>query len=345
LIEGRTDQDLEKELKRYMYAGLYPDVLRRLAWRPWLARAEVRCFRPMVSKISPDLAALTLFISCQQNSCRYCYGAARSMLKVLGLPEQEILGIERAAYSEAETQQPVSTFVRKLAEADPRPGAAELESLRESGLDPVAIAEIIGVVTAANFSNRNCTFLAVPPETILEKQAGGLVGLVLRLIWGKRNAAVRPSREDLDFEDTVDPFSPFVALPSGTAYARWLRSAIDACLSDEVIGRNAKLFMFAVVARTLQSPAFEQACEQALEGRGWSREDIQSGIESLSPRNFSQKELNLLAWTRETVWYVPFEVQRRTADFAREHTDPEFLVEAVGTAALANALARLGLLI
>jgi alkylhydroperoxidase family enzyme len=238
LIEGRTDQDLEKELKRYMYAGLYPDVLRRLAWRPWLARAEVRCFRPMVSKISPDLAALTLFISCQQNSCRYCYGAARSMLKVLGLPEQEILGIERAAYSEAETQQPVSTFVRKLAEADPRPGAAELESLRESGLDPVAIAEIIGVVTAANFSNRNCTFLAVPPETILEKQAGGLVGLVLRLIWGKRNAAVRPSREDLDFEDTVDPFSPFVALLSGTAYARWLRSAIDACLSDEVIGRT-----------------------------------------------------------------------------------------------------------
>lgn len=79
IVEPVYDKELEQELGTYLYAGVFPDVLRRVAHQPWLARAEVRCFRPTVSKISPDLAALTLFISSRQNSCRYCYGAARSI--------------------------------------------------------------------------------------------------------------------------------------------------------------------------------------------------------------------------------------------------------------------------
>ncbi len=337
--------ELERELKRYLYAGVFPDVLRRVAYQPWLARAEVRCFRPTVSKISPDLAALTMFISCQQNSCRYCYGAARSILRILGLHEGEIRSIERKAGTAEENNQPVTRFVRKLAEADPRPGKTELDELRQSGLDQTAIAEIIGVVTAANFSNRNCTFLAAPPENHLEHMAETFVGKVMRLLWGKKNGAVKPRSDDLDVQDPGDAFSPFVGLVAGTAYAKWLRNAVDGCLASPSIAAETKLMMFAVIGRTLQCPAFETACEHALIDSGWTNAEIGACLSSLKSPRLPEGHEHLLTWTRETVWYDTFDVQEKTRELAERMDDTYRLVDAVGTAALGNALVRLGLLL
>lgn len=266
-------------------------------------------------------------------------------LKILGLHEHEIRAIEATAGTAEEEREPVTKFVRKLAEADPRPGKQELDDLRASGFSPLAISEIIGVVTAANFSNRNCTFLAAPPEAHLEHLADTFMARLFRLIWGKKNGAIKPRKDDLVLEENQDSFSPFVDLLRGTAYARWLRCAIDGCLASESVPIDTKLMMFGVIGRTIRCLSFEQACESALTERGWSVPEIHEGLDSLAPHRLPRESAAMLSWTRDTVWYVPFEVQQKTARLAKDLDDPKVVVDAIGTAALGNALVRLGLLL
>src|SRR5262249_43158352 len=52
-------------------------------------------------------------------------------------------------------------------------------------------------------------------------------------------------------------------------------------------------------------------------------------------------ERHLLPFARDTIWYEPAPLQRR-ARALREHLDTPQLLEAIGVAALANGLCRMG---
>ena len=100
--------------------------------------------------------------------------------------------------------------------------------------------------------------------------------------------------------------------------------------------------MLAVIARQLGSRLCEEETRESLAADGVPREEIQTILSTLSSPAMTGAEERLLRWTRETVWYEPRVIQNSTRRFLGE-VGPEIALEAIGTAALCNALARLSL--
>src|SRR3989442_1856080 len=132
---------LEAEIRRLF--GVVPGWLARVAPVPWFARSWASMLRKPVAHVSPDLCALVALVVSQDNSCRYCFGAQRAVLRMLGYREAYIARLERdfhvAELSDAE--QTALDFARHVSRADPRPSRAELERLAPPGLFPPAMPE------------------------------------------------------------------------------------------------------------------------------------------------------------------------------------------------------------
>lgn len=344
-IDPLVDESLEAELKPELPPGPYPDYLRRVAYQPWLAKAELLCLRPSVAHMEPNLAGIAVFIACQQNSCRYCYGATRAVLQILGMDSAYIRRVERDVALTDERGRRIIAFVRRLTESDPRPKKDDAALLEGVGLTRQQLAELAAVVVGACLSNRVCTFLAVPPNARLERIGRSGAGRLIGWLFRRRIAASRPTGHRLEYEAGSDAFAPLVRTFDGTAYARWLRTTIDGCLAGGRLPRDVKLLMFGVVARSLHCSFSERAVRDELARDGWSNHEYDRTIESLRSERLSDTEVDMLRWTRETVWYVPAEIQSKTADLFEAVRDPALVVDAVGTVALANSVVRLAMLV
>jgi hypothetical protein len=100
--------------------------------------------------------------------------------------------------------------------------------------------------------------------------------------------------------------------------------------------------MLAVIARQLGSQLCEwEACE-SLAGEGFPVEESATLLATLASATMTSLETTLLRWTRETVWYEPRSIQNSTRRLLGEIGEQKAL-EAIGSAALCNTLARLSL--
>src|SRR5207249_3617500 len=103
--------------------GVVPGWLARVAPAPWLARAWAALVRNPVAHLPPALCDLVALVVSQDNSCRYCFGAQRAVLRLLGYREAYIARLERdflvAELSAAD--QAALDFARRVSRADPRP--------------------------------------------------------------------------------------------------------------------------------------------------------------------------------------------------------------------------------
>lgn len=100
--------------------------------------------------------------------------------------------------------------------------------------------------------------------------------------------------------------------------------------------------MLAVIARQLGSLLCEEETREGLAADGMPGEDIQTTLATLSSSAMNGVEERLLRWTRETVWYEPRIIQKSTQRLLQE-VGPQVTLEAIGTAAICNTLARLSL--
>jgi alkylhydroperoxidase family enzyme len=105
--------------------------------------------------------------------------------------------------------------------------------------------------------------------------------------------------------------------------------------------RRCKLLMLAVMARGLACDVCARDVSKALREEGLKEETLIQVLTHLDAPELDPVERLLVPFARETIWYEPAVIQRR-ARAIRDGLDSAQLLEAIGVAALANGLCRMG---
>jgi alkylhydroperoxidase family enzyme len=312
---------------------------------PWLREGVLRTAQVQFHHVSDELAWLAILVTSQENACRYCYGAARAYLKLLGLSEQRIEAVERGVkLAEADARErAILQFCRNLSRSNPRPVREEVDAIIALGYPPEAVAEIAYAVVEACLMNRFATFLAVPLVDPIEEAGQGpldrLMGRFRKLMSGGFPKPLPPG----DPPRGDGPFGRLITLITGTEGARVLDGMLRGAFSSPILKRRTTAWMFAVVATALDCRLCGTASCGILEEEGVTRDGIDRVLRSLAGPELDETEAILLPWVRETVHYQTEVIQRKTHDLARK-VPGRVLIEAIGVTALANACARLSML-
>lgn len=343
LLPAGSDPVLEQEARER--GGAVPVMLPYLVASPWIARAYIGDIAPRFSHVSSDDANLAMFAASQENACRYCYGAMRTVMRLLGYREAQILRLERErqAAELGEHGRAVVDFAHALARSNPRPARRELEALLAVGFSHAGTCEIALAVANACFFNRLGTLLAVPPDSAFEAMPDRWVVRLLRpLVRRKmRRGPIPPPpaphpAPDVPFGAVVPTLGP---VPGAAALARTLEGAF----SSDVLTRRARVLVFAVTARALACPFCEAEAKRWLAKDGIDEAEADRILAHLASPRLDPVEALLVPYARETVRYRPAAIQERTRALL-DALGPRALLEAVGTAALANSVVRLGML-
>lgn len=337
LPEHPLDAALEATV-RAVFGGNVTIPFRYLGRVPWVAETIRDAFQPSWAELSPRLTSIGIFVVSQENSCRYCYGYARAALRIYGFGDAFITRVERDAElaEDDPRERAFIRFCRVLARSNPRPAHAERAELLAAGFSPLAVAETAYMVASYCQSNRVATLLAIPPEAELEAAS-----LVERLWESLRRALTNGACAVPTVPDA--PYSFMAKLLDGSPRARILRAHLHGAFTSPHLPLRSKLLIFAVVARTLGCQGSCAEAGRALADAGIEPRELERILATLTSPRLDAVEVGLLHWARDTVRYEPLEIQRQTRELRAELGD-ERLLEAVGTAALANGVVRLAML-
>jgi len=317
----------------------------RAAPAPWLVRAFIQMTSKPVAFIPPALCDLIGLVVSQDNSCRYCFGIQRTIMRVLGYSEEQLERLERdyhlADLSPAERA--ALDFARNVSRADPRVCAAERDVLLAAGYTPAAVAEIAFVAAGIVFANRGATLLALPPEP-LERFVERPLGRLIRpfLAWQMRS---RPRAPEPLAGPNDGPCAAVVATLDGSPAANVLRRVIDEAWASPILPRRTKALILAVVARALACARSEAEAAGMLAADGVDAGELERILATLASPQLDAREARLVPFARDSVRYdhtVP--IQRRMREAAAGLTPAE-TVEAAGWMAIANAVCRLSVLL
>lgn len=314
-------------------------LIKRLS--PWLSATLASLSEPEKVAYAPlKLMGVAYFVASQENACRYCYGTARALMKIWGYSEKQIQDLEHEASLAGGLTRKVVEFARKLAKSNPSPAREDREGLLREGLSPEAVSEIAACVVKACFANRMATFMALPPNQAMENLPDSFLGRVFGFFLRKQMVPRRaPPPQGYRNEG---PCAAIIAAAGRTQIAAWLRRLTDGWLASPVLPNRSKLLMLAVIAKQLGSQLCEEETARGLGQEGLAAQEIATILATLSSTSLSPLEVTLLRWTRETVWYEPRVIQNTTRRLLAE-VGEETTLEAVGTAAVGNTLARLSL--
>lgn len=346
VLPAAPDAQWEAELKRRGAPVL--EVDRRVASSRWLREAAYQATNYLPAALPERLHRIGNMVTAQENSCRYCYGANRAYMKLLGYSESFIQQVERDVQMAEldDKERAYIAFCRSLARSRPRPAAAERAALLALGYTPAQIGEIAFAISIGCFFNRVSTLLACPPEQKFERMASGpfrwLVALAMPLM--KKLAPRRPEAAPDPATLTTGPFGVVIAPLAGLRAGGVMKAALDGAFESGALSRSAKALMFAVIARTMGCPYCEAAATQLLRDDGMRQADIDTAIATLRCPTLAQREAGLLAWARDTVYYEPSSIQQKTRALGGE-LGADALLEAIGVASLANGTVRLAMLL
>lgn len=344
LLEPVVNAEAERFLRRRM--GLIPSGAYYFLDSPWFTRTladlDPRTM-PLVHTPRVMVGLLSLVVS-QDNSCRYCYATTRSMMKILGYPEERIRRLE-ADLQTAELGRERTLgleFARRISRANPLATRSDIQALLNAGLKAEAVVELGALAVLNVFYNRMATLAALPFEQT-EKLADSWPVRLLRPLVALRIAiGFRRGRpEALSPQQEVGPFSTLVNAVAPLPIASRLRSVIDDCLASPVLSRRTKALVFAVVARGLGCTIADRESLALLEAEGLGGVAAERALRDLASADLDPLENAMLPLARETLWYRPVTLQRH-ARALRARMSREQFVELVGVASLANAVCRLG---
>lgn len=311
----------------------------------WLREGLLHAAQLSFPEAGKELSWLAILVTSQENACRYCYGAARAYLKLLGLSEAKIDQVEREVKLAGgdPKERALLQYCRNLSRSMPRPVRADVDALVEMGYTPALVTEIAFTVVSSAFTNRFSTFIASPLEGGLEEMVEKpLFRLARPFMLRKFRRFPRP----LELEPPPaqgGPFGELVGLIEGTEGAAVLDRMIRGMLAADVLPPRTIGWMFAVIATALDCRLCSEGSRQLLEREGVAPDRIDAVLQALAGPELDATEAKLLPWVRETVHYETEVIQRKTHELARE-VDPTVLLEAIGVASLANACSRLSML-
>ncbi|MBI4083171.1 MAG: hypothetical protein HY423_11230 [Candidatus Lambdaproteobacteria bacterium] len=338
-----SDPAWEAEVKRE--TGGVTEVSRRIAPSPWLRRFYVNTAKLPLTALTPRQADIGFLVTAQENECRYCYGAAKAAMRMLGYSDRLIGRIEREVEVAEldEKERAFIAFCRNLARSKPRPARAEREALIAMGYAPLAVAEMAFVIVNNCFGNRVATFIACPPELGFERLAGSLLGRLIRPLVARKMRASHGA-PSAAAPSGNGAYGPIVRSLAGLPAAAVLNEALNAAFDSPVLPRATKALMFAVVARSLACTLCEGESRRLLLAEGFGEAEVDAALATLASPKLDASDAAILAWTRDTVHYKPPTIQPLTRALRGQIGD-EALLEAVGVAALANATVRLAMLV
>ncbi len=307
----------------------------------WMLIADEIIESRVTPNISPNLENLISLVVAMDNSCRYCYGAFRSVLKIMGYPERVIRKLEESlAVDELSQKEKLALeFARKVARSAPRASAADLKVLTEAGFSRLQIAEIAYLVGNSSAGNRIATLLAVPPSEVEGLEAGWIRKLL-------RPITRRRFRDSMSKVTVFEPESPYegpglriIEALNGSPAAGAMARILEEAWQSPITSKRVKALIFAVVAKGLLCPACEEEAANLFRSEGWSDEEITHLLSNLTSERLNAFELKVLRFARETVRYQTRRIQTLAQEFAKG-LEREVVIEIVGLVSLANGLAR-----
>lgn len=344
LLEPHHDTELERSARREM--GIFvPPIFPYFEPCPWAARALLALTQHRVLLVHMDFALTDLvgLVVSQDNSCRFCYAAQRALLRAQGLSQARIRQLEDdmlAAQSDPRDRAALE-FAKRVSRCSPRPSQADRARLREAGWDGEGIAELAFVAAANVFMNRVATIPALPcerAERIAEHWLLGLLApLTKRVIRSRRR---RAPRVPLPAEMRAGPYAELVLRLDGLPAARALRRVLDEAWGSPLLPARSKGLVFAVVARGLGCPRSEAEAKRLLAVEGLAADEVERVLTHLGSPALDPLEAAVVPFARETIRYLPVQVQRRARELF-ERLDHRQFIELVGIASLANAVCRL----
>ncbi|NJB87376.1 AhpD family alkylhydroperoxidase [Lewinella marina] len=342
---------VEQEIRRQL--GLSLTSIPYLAPVPWVAWSFATKIQP-VAHIPSRLADLITLVVSMENSCRHCYGATRSILRLTGYSQNRISELEEDFFHAKldERSKAVLDFSRKCARADPRPDARDLEVLERVGLSRVAVAEVAYVATNTCYSNRLATLLAIPPDGIEDQDNSLLTRLFRPLVAiGFRKFLNRARKRNIRKYASAPgnpqgvPFGGrLVNALQGSPTADVLQSILNGCWHSPHTATRTKALAFAIIARTLNCPVCTAEASQLLKSEGLLQEDIDHLQTYLSSDALNGFESSFIHFARDTVNYqvpdIQFVARRFLTGMGKEE-----IIELCGLVALANWVARLSIIL
>ena len=344
LIEPRAWPELEQRYIRE--TGRPSGTLRFLEGCSWLGDAVVRLSVELNTRVflEPDLADQVGLVVSQDNSCRYCFGAQRAFLRILGMKEARIARLEQDLLTGDFTPQERAAieFARRVSRSAPLASQVDLEALRRGGFSDAEVSELAGLIGLYLFFNKLSTMLALAPAHV-EKLPDSWRVRITRPLMAIKLRRIRKTarRVDLRAEEKTGPFSAVVVGLDGLPIARHLRIVLDRMWSSNAITPRATPLVFAVIARALGCAASEREATRLLVERGLTVEEVQEILTHLASPALNEIEGEIVPLARETVWYQPAQIQRRCREF-QDLVTREQMLEFLGAASLANAVCRLG---
>lgn len=346
LIEPSPDRTLEAYARRKQ--GMPNPLVRYFAAVPWLARALVDLHPEygLLMHLEQRVADLVSLVVSQENSCRFCYAAVRVMLWSQGMSLARIQHVEHDLTRADLPPRTVAalTFARSQSRSGPAAAREAREAIRRAGFSADEMKEIAFVVGITDFANRATTITAVPvrqfermPERLHMRLLRPLVGRLMRA----RHARGRPTPLERV------PSYPYVALVkayAGSPIAPALGRTLEEMWASPLLTRRCKLLMLAVIARGLGCDVCSLEVGETLKAEGLTPATVGQVLTHLDAPELDAVERLLVAFARETIWYEPAPMQRR-ARALREHLSSAQVLEAIGVAAVANGLCRMGAMV
>ena len=236
------------------------------------------------------------------------------------------------------------TFARKQSRTGPAAAREAREAIQSAGFGVDAMKEIAFVVGITDFANRTTTITAVPagqfermPERWHMRLLRPLMGRLLR----SRQVRGRPTPLERV------PSHPYVALVkayAGSPIAPALARTLEEMWASPHLTRRCKLLMLAVIARGLGCDVCALEVVDALEAEGLPKSATMQVLTHLDAPELDEVERLLVAFARETIWYEPAPLQRRARALCERLSSAQVL-EAIGVAAVANGLCRMGAIV
>ncbi|MEC3906009.1 carboxymuconolactone decarboxylase family protein [Tamlana sp. 2201CG12-4] len=337
------DTEWEAEVKADI--GKVMDIHMRTSRSPWLRKTILKWPRYEAQEFPRKLADICVLVAAQENACRYCFGVARSWMRLWGYSKKMINNIERNVQMADmdEKERAFIRFCRNLSRSNPKPPKQDRDELLRLGYSPKAVAEMAFLIVDQCFVNRVSTFIAVPPMDELERLPNSILGRLLRPLigWKLRKFGWTETRP---LEGDPESFPGVVQKLIGLPAARAMNDALNGVFESEALSRKLKVLMFAVVANSLECKfCIAETHDMALEC-GFTEDEFNQALSTLSSPHLNEQEEKLLSWTRETIHFQNGPMQSRIRELAKDVGEP-MMLEAIGVASLANSTVRLAVLL
>ena len=342
-LEPHPDRDLSAYLRREL--GVVPTSAPYMTPCPWIVRslAGLNFYNALLAHLEIPLAELIALVVSEDNSCRYCFGVQRFVLRLQGVPERRIRGLEDGLFAAELDPRSRSAleFVRRFSRGNPLASGADAEPMRRNGWSEPAIREAAFVAATHVYYNRMATLPALPPqqmEALADRWWIRLVSRALRrrLLRNQRRGVPVPLPPDA----RAGPYGALVGAFDGLPAAGALRQTLDEAFASPALPRRTKALVFAVVARGLGCLLSEAEAGRLLGEEGVGAPEREEILAHLASPQLDATEAALLPLARDTIRYRPAQIQRR-ARAVLDAIGVERFVEFVGVAGLANAVCRL----